>query len=122
MAFDQKADTQVARGDEEAMKKVKNCSKCGSEMYRDDQNEWFCPDCVLEEINPAFLDQRLDHPGELSRAYVLEPPTKQVSIRLAVGDVELARKLARRKRVPKYQTYIKELLHEALIKEAASGQ
>ena len=104
------------------MKKAKKCSKCGSEMYRDDQNAWFCPDCVLEEISPAFLDERLDHPGELKRPYVLEPPTKQVSIRLAVADLELARRLARRKRVPKYQTYIKELLHEALIKDAASGR
>jgi hypothetical protein len=104
------------------VKKLKKCRKCGREMYRDDCNKWFCPDCVLEEINPIFLDERLDHPGELKRAYILEPPTKQVSIRLAVGDVELARRLARRKRVPKYQTYIKGLLHEALIKEAASGQ
>ena len=103
-------------------RKLKTCRHCGSEMYRDDRNTWFCPDCVLREINPIFLDEKLDHPGELKRAYILEPPTKQVSIRLAVGDVELARKLARRRRVPKYQTYIKELLHEALSKEAASDR
>jgi predicted DNA binding CopG/RHH family protein len=35
-----------------------------------------------------------------------------------VGDLELARKLARRKGIPKYQTYIKTLLHEMLVKEA----
>ena len=87
-------------------------------MYQDDQGQWFCPDCVLETIDPAFLDEELDHPGKLERPYVLEPATRQVSIRLAVGDLDLARKLARRKGIPKYQTYIKTLLHEALVKEA----
>ena len=41
--------------------------------------------------------------------------TRQVSIRIPVGDL---RKLSRRKGAPKYQTYIKSLLHEALAKEA----
>ena len=100
------------------MSKVKTCRKCSSEMYQDDQGLWFCPDCIVEKIDPAFLDEQRDDPGELKRSYVLSPPTKQVSIRLAVGDVELARRLARRKGVPKYQTYIKTLLHEALAKEA----
>ena len=100
------------------MKKEKTCRKCGVEMYQDDQDLWFCPDCIVEEISPAFLDERLDHPGELKRPYLLSPPTKQVSMRLAVSDVELARRLARRKGIPKYQTYIKTLLHEALAKEA----
>jgi uncharacterized Zn finger protein (UPF0148 family) len=103
------------------MSKVKTCRKCGTEMYQDDQGLWFCPDCVVEEVDPAFLDERREHPGELQHPYVLAPPTKQVSIRLAVSDVELARKLARRKGIPKYQTYIKTLLHEALAKEEREG-
>lgn len=101
------------------MKNKKTCKKCGTEMYQDDQGKWFCPDCISEEIDPRFLDEGLDYRGELKRHYVLEPPTKQVSMRLSVGDLELARKLARRKGVPKYQTYIKTLLHEALVKEAS---
>lgn len=100
------------------MRKEKKCGKCGTEMYQDDQGEWFCPDCIVKEIEPAFLDERLDHPGKLKRPYLLSPPTKQVSIRLAVSDLELARKLARRKGIPKHQTYIKTLLHEALAREA----
>jgi hypothetical protein len=88
-------------------------------MYQDDQGKWFCPDCVLGEIDPDFLNETLDRPGQLKRPYVLEPPTKQVSIRLPVSDLQLARRLSRRKGVPKYQTYIKTLLHEALVKEAA---
>jgi hypothetical protein len=55
---------------------------------------------------------------ELKRPFVLEAPTKQVSLRMSVLDLELPRRLARRKGIPKYQTYIKTLLHEMLVKEA----
>jgi hypothetical protein len=91
-------------------------------MYQDDQGQWFCPDCILEEIDPAFLDEEMDERGELKRPYVLESPTKQVSIRLPVTDLERAKRLARRKGIPKYQSYIKALLHEALLKEASQDQ
>ena len=60
--------------------------------------------------------------GDLKRPYVLKPPTKQVSIRLPVTDLEQAKRLARRKGIPKYQSYIKALLHEALLKEAGRRQ
>jgi predicted DNA binding CopG/RHH family protein len=103
---------------DEKMRKPKKCKKCGIEMYQDDHGEWFCPDCILEEIEPDFLDEKQIGRGELKRPYVLEPPTKQVSLRVPVGDLELARRLARRKGIPKYQTYIKALLHEMLVKEA----
>jgi hypothetical protein len=109
----------MAQGDESKMKKTKKCRKCGIEMYQDNQDKWFCPDCVLTQIDPRFLDEKLDHAGTLKHPYVLEPPTKQVSIRLPVSDLALARKLARRKGIPKYQTYIKSLLHETLVKESA---
>lgn len=97
---------------------TKKCRKCAEEMYQDDQGKWFCPDCILEEIDPTFLDEEQDDRGELKRPYVLEPPTKQVSIRLPVTDLELAKRLAKRKGIPKYQSYIKTLLHQVLIKEA----
>lgn len=100
---------------------IKKCKKCREEMYQDDQGTWFCPDCILEEIDPAFLDEARDDRGELRRPYVLEPPTKQVSIRLPVTDLELAKRLAKRKGIPKYQSYIKTLLHEALVKDASQG-
>ena len=44
-------------------------------------------------------------------------PTKNVSIRLPVTDIERARKLAGKRGVG-YQTLIKTLLHEALKKES----
>lgn len=98
---------------------TKQCRKCGEEKYQDDQGQWFCPDCILEEIDPAFLDEEGDDRGELKRPYVLEPLTKQVSIRLPVTDLELAKQIAKRKGIPKYQTYIKTLLHKALVKESS---
>jgi len=44
-------------------------------------------------------------------------PTKNVSVRLPVTDIERARKLAAKRGVG-YQTLIKTLLHEALRKES----
>lgn len=44
-------------------------------------------------------------------------PTKNVSVRLPVTDIERARKLAEKRGVG-YQTLIKTLLHEALKREA----
>jgi len=101
------------------MKKGKKCRTCKTEMYQDDQRKWFCPDCILREVEPNFLDEKLDHPGKLRRPYVLEPATHQDSIRFPKTDLELARKLARRRGISRYQTYIKSLLHDTLVKEAA---
>ena len=88
-------------------------------MYQDEQRKWFCPDCILREVEPNFLDEKLDHPGKLRRPYVLELPSGQGSIRFPRTDLELARKLARRRGISRYQTYIKSLLHDTLVKEAA---
>ena len=44
-------------------------------------------------------------------------PTKSISVRLPVTDIERARKLAGKRGVG-YQTLIKTLLHEALRKES----
>lgn len=104
------------------MKKGKKCRKCKIEMYQDDQKKWFCPNCILSEIASNFLDEKLDHPGKLRRPYILELPTQQVSIQLPRADLELARKLARRRGIPRYQTYIKSLLHDTLVKEAAGKE
>ena len=101
------------------MKKERKCRKCKTEMYQDDQSKWFCPDCILRQIEPTFLDEKVDHPGNLRRPYILEPASQQVSIRLPITDLKLAQKLARRKGISKYQTYLRSLLHDTLVKEAA---
>jgi predicted DNA binding CopG/RHH family protein len=50
------------------------------------------------------------------RASMYRPLMRAVSIRLPVPDIALARDLAARKGLP-YQTYIKQLLHDALDRE-----
>jgi hypothetical protein len=78
-----------------------------------------CSRLSVLKIDPNFLDEKLDHPGKLRRPYILELPTQQVSIQLLRTDPELVRKLARRRGISRYQTYIKSLLHDTLVKEAA---
>jgi len=47
-------------------------------------------------------------------------PTRNVSVRLPVTDIERARKVAQKQGVG-YQTVIKRLLHEALKKESRTA-
>ena len=54
------------------------------------------------------------------RGRFYRPVTQSVTIRLNAPDVETVRQLAKVKGMP-YQTYIKGLLHEALVREAKSG-
>jgi predicted DNA binding CopG/RHH family protein len=51
------------------------------------------------------------------RGRFYRPVTQSVTIRLNAPDVDVARRLSRLKGMP-YQTYIKGLLHEALVREA----
>jgi uncharacterized protein (DUF4415 family) len=53
------------------------------------------------------------------RGRFYRPVTQSVTIRLNAPDVEAARQLSKLKGLP-YQTYIKALLHEALVREAKS--
>jgi hypothetical protein len=53
------------------------------------------------------------------RGRFYRPITQSVTIRLNAPDVEAARQLSKLKGLP-YQTYIKQLLHEALVREANS--
>jgi predicted DNA binding CopG/RHH family protein len=50
------------------------------------------------------------------RGLFTRPETRHISIRLSAVDLVMANKLAAAKGLP-YQTYIKSLLHESLVKE-----
>jgi hypothetical protein len=54
---------------------VETCRTCGVDKYQDVQGVWFCPDCIVTEIDPAFLDEHQNHPGDLTQPYVLPPPS-----------------------------------------------
>ncbi len=59
------------------MKQMQNvlptCEHCGVEKFQDEQRMWFCPDCIIEELDPAFLNEHQNHPGELTQPYLLFP-------------------------------------------------
>jgi len=50
------------------------------------------------------------------RGLFARPETRHISIRLSAADLIMANKLASAKGLP-YQTYIKSLLHESLVRE-----
>jgi hypothetical protein len=56
----------------------------------------------------------------VARGRFYRPVTQSVTIRLNAPDVDAARCLSRLKGMP-YQTYIKGLLHEALVRETKSA-
>ena len=51
-----------------------------------------------------------------TRGLVSRPELRLISIRLSATDLAMANQLAYKKGMP-YQTYIKSLLHESLVKE-----
>ena len=64
---------------------------------------------------PEITEQQWD--GAV-RGLFARPETRHISIRLSAVDLAIANKLAAAKGLP-YQTYIKSLLHESLVKENA---
>lgn len=75
---------------------------------------------ALDAIEDADIDLS-DIPDQSNtsgwvRAPMYRPLMRAISIRLPVPDIALARDLAARKGLP-YQTYIKQLLHDALSRE-----
>ena len=78
---------------------------------------------VLDAIPDADIDLS-DIPDQAEksgwvRASMYRPLMRAISIRLPEPDIALAQDLAGRKGLP-YQTYIKQLLHDALIRERAA--
>jgi predicted DNA binding CopG/RHH family protein len=72
---------------------------------------------------PATTRERIDNSDipDLStkgwvRSLMYRPVLQPISIRLPAPDLAAAQTLARKKGVP-YQTYIKQLLHDALERE-----
>ena len=75
---------------------------------------------ALDAIHDADIDLT-DIPDQANksgwvRASMYRPLMRAISIRLPLPDLALAQELAARKGLP-YQTYIKQLLHDALDRE-----
>lgn len=70
-------------------------------------------DVLLEEFKEAAKDGTLGR-GTLAR----RGQTPTITIRLDPSDIELARAQARERGL-RYQTYLKMVLHQALVREAS---
>jgi predicted DNA binding CopG/RHH family protein len=80
-----------------------------AKWWFDNQNE------ILKDFERAAEEGRLGR-GPVPQLTALPTTT----IRLDPADIELARKQAARKGL-KYQTYLKMVIHEALLKEAQAS-
>jgi predicted DNA binding CopG/RHH family protein len=69
-----------------------------------------------DQIDTSDIPEMSDFSGAV-RGRFYRPVTQSITIRLNAPDIAAARQLSKIKGMP-YQTYIKGLLHEALIREA----
>ena len=68
-----------------------------------------------DQIDLSDMPEIKDWSGA-TRGMISRPELRLISIRLSAHDLAMANQLAVRKGMP-YQTYIKSLLHESLVKE-----
>lgn len=69
-----------------------------------------------DQIDTSDIPEMTNFAGAI-RGRFYRPVTQSVTIRLNAPDIEAARQLSKVKGMP-YQTYIRGLLHEALLREA----
>jgi len=86
----------------------RKCKRCGSELYQAEDLKWFCPLCLAKEI------EERDREDAVSGTWrMLDPKTRPVTLRLS--EVDLARAKAKARKLGKpYQTFLKEVIHQAL--------
>jgi predicted DNA binding CopG/RHH family protein len=68
-----------------------------------------------DQIDLSDMPEMKDWSGA-TRGMFSRPELRLISIRLSATDLAMANKLAAEKGLP-YQTYIKSLLHESLVRE-----
>ena len=73
-----------------------------------------------DQIDLSDMPEVTDWSGAV-RGLVSRPELKLISIRLSAQDLAMANQLAHKKGMP-YQTYIKSLLHESLVREYRKPQ
>ena len=77
-----------------------------------EEAEWW--DAHPEIITELFLQAKKS--GRIKRLPAVRGHTRPVTIRMPVADIEVAQEIAERRGVP-YQTYIKDLIHQALARD-----
>ncbi len=90
---------------------TKKCNICENEMFQDENDEWFCPDCETNDFVTSFDKDNDD--WMKTKFKIIQPKKKSVTIRLNVYNIKKAKKIAKDKNLP-YQTLIKEIIHKNL--------
>ncbi|MDR1168479.1 MAG: BrnA antitoxin family protein [Heliobacteriaceae bacterium] len=90
---------------------MKKCDICGNELFYDENDKLFCPDCEANEFLETF-DEADDRWLEKAHKVVM-PKTKPITIRLNVYDIEKAKAQALALSIP-YQTFLKDIIHKKL--------
>jgi hypothetical protein len=83
-----------------------------------EEADWWAanPDFALKVLERAKAEGRLGHGSVVRRAAERQAAKGRV-VELDAADMEIANKLAERKGIER-ETYLKELVHAALLKEA----
>lgn len=90
---------------------MKKCEICNSELFMDEKNELFCPECETSSFLTTFDEEDDSWMGQNFK--IVKPKTKSVTIRLYISDIEKAKSVAKDKNIP-YQALIKDILHKNL--------
>ena len=88
----------------------RKCKKCGAELYEAEDLKWFCLICLAKEIEEKDQEDEVGGTWKL-----LDPKTRPVTLRLSEADLAKAKARARRLGRP-YQTFLKEVIHQALAR------
>jgi predicted DNA binding CopG/RHH family protein len=77
------------------------------------------------EANADYIFERMKKYGRIAGPLHLKRgstlPTKAISIRISVDDLERVQAIAKQKGVP-YQTFIKDLIHKAVQPKSMTGK
>jgi predicted DNA binding CopG/RHH family protein len=82
----------------------------------DEAQWWFDNRERVEGALIDAMDRGTIQRGTPQRLTSVARASRNITIRMAEADIDLARKQAEEKGLP-YQTYIKSVLHEALVKQ-----
>ena len=82
----------------------------------EEANWWDAHQDMVEENLIRAIEDGTVQRGTAKRLVLKARASRNITIRMAEADLDLARKQAEQKGLP-YQTYIKSVLHEALVKQ-----
>lgn len=87
-------------------------------VFKTDEEEarWFAEHD--DELDQYFGEPKMVTREEAEQLGMLPPrkPSEAIKLRMAIDDLALAKEMAQQKGIP-YQTFLKSLIHEGLLRE-----